>query len=155
MKFSSNFQEEIAKLDLQKEYIVEVRELREKRSLDANAYLWLICGDLAVKMGITKEDVYRQAVKQVGAFVIVPIKDEAIDRWREVWESKGLGWVTDSLGSCKKTRGYSNMIAYYGSSSYNTKEMSTLINYLLAEAKEQGIEYVSQDIRKALEEWRE
>ena len=62
---------------------------KKRRSLDANAYCFVLCQKIAEKISNTKEFVYKQAIKQVGQFEIVPIRDDAVERWIEAWESKG------------------------------------------------------------------
>lgn len=123
-----------------KKYSAELKQDKNKRSLDANAYFWVMCGKLASKLGMAKEAVYRELIKGVGDnFEIVPIKDEAVDKWISNWQSKGIGWVCDTLGE-SKLNGYTNIITYYGSSTYDTKQMSQLINLLVQECKDQDIE---------------
>lgn len=121
-------------------YVAEVKEYRERRSLDANAYCWALIGKLAAALRQRKEDIYRQAIREIGDnFTIVPIRDEAVERWREIWSAKGLGWVSDILGP-SKIQGYTNTVNYYGSSAYDARQMSCLIDALIAECKEQGID---------------
>ena len=136
-------------------YTVEIKRHRKRRSLDANSYFWVLCGKLAAKLGLPKEEVYRSLIKDVGDnFVIVPIKNEAVDKWVENWQSKGLGWVCDIVGE-SKLDGYTNVISYYGSSTYDTKQMSTLISLTTEECRMQNIEVMTpQELSLLLEEWR-
>ena len=55
----------------------------------------------------------------------------------------GLGWVCETLGE-SKVNGYTNVVAYYGSSVYNTKEMSVLVDNIVQEAKQLDIETLSE-----------
>lgn len=136
-------------------YSAELKKHRNRRSLDANAYFWVLCGKLAAKVGVPKDEVYRCLIKDVGDnYVIVPIKNEAVDKWIENWQSKGIGWVCDIIGE-SKLDGYTNVMTYYGSSTYDTKQMSTLINLIVEECKLQGIETMTpQELSLLLEEWR-
>uniref|UniRef100_UPI00402AE40A hypothetical protein n=1 Tax=[Ruminococcus] torques TaxID=33039 RepID=UPI00402AE40A len=128
-----------------KEYNVEIKQYRKKRSLDANAYLWTLCDKISrVIPDTTKEDVYRNAIHDVGVFEIVPIKDEAVERWMDNWKVKGLGWIAEVLHPAK-TDGYTLVINYYGSSTYNAKEMSRLIDNVVMTAKECGVETLTPD----------
>ena len=130
----------VARMQQGKTYVAELKEYRERRSLDANAYCWVLIGKLAAATRQPMEDIYRQAVREIGDnFTIVPIKDEAVERWQEIWSAKGLGWVSDVLGP-SKLAGYTNTVNYYGSSAYDTRQMSCLIDTLIAECREQGIE---------------
>lgn len=118
---------------------------KRKRSLDSNAYAWVLIGKLAAVLHVPKEEVYRQAIREIGDnFEIVPVKDEAVERWRRNWESGHLGWISDIVGPSKMP-GYTNTINYYGSSTYDTRQMSALIDCIVAECKEQGIETMTPD----------
>jgi hypothetical protein len=126
-------------LDDGKKLSVEIKQHREKRSLDANAYLWVLCQKLAEVHRTTKELVYRKFIKDVGQFQIVPIKDEAVEHWIKIWSSNGLGWIAEVLED-SKLPGYKKVISYYGSSAYDTHEMSVLIDEVVQACKEDGIE---------------
>ena len=123
-----------------KVYEADLKEHRKKRSLDANSYAWVLLGKLANKVGLPKEEVYREFVKDVGNnYEILPIRNDAVDKWISNWQSKGIGWVCDILGE-SKLDGYTNVITYYGSSTYDSSQMSKLINLIVDECKTQGIE---------------
>lgn len=126
---------------------------RQKRSNDANSYCWVLCQKIAEKTQIEKEDVYRQAIRAIGAFTPMPIKDAAVERFKEIWAEHGIGWVCDELGK-SKLPGYTTVAAYHGSSTYDTKEMSRLIDYLVDEAKGLGIPLrPAKEISIMLREW--
>ena len=128
-----------------KPYIAELREKRGKRSLDANAYLWVLCQKIAEAVGnITKDDVYRRAVHEVGQFEILPIRVEALDAFIRKWHGHGTGWIAEKQDD-SKLPGYVRVIAYYGSSVYDTQEMSVLLNYIIDEAKQLNIETATPD----------
>lgn len=132
---------------------IEAKEHKEKRSLDANAYCWCLIGKLANKLNIKPIEVYREHIKDTAVYEIVPVKDEAIDRFTRSWESNGLGWQVVNIGE-SKFRGFHNLQIFYGSSSYNTKEMSQLINNIVEDCKLQGIETKSpEEIKSLLESW--
>jgi len=127
-----------------KKWEIGIKPYRKPRSLNANAYLWRLCDDIAKAISITKEDVYRTAVREVGVFQIVPIRDDAVDRWMHVWSDKGLGWFSEKMDGCR-LEGYSKTINYYGSSVYNTAEMSRLVDYIVQQANEIGLETKTPD----------
>lgn len=129
---------------------VEVNIKRNLRSHNANSYCWALCTELARALRISKEEVYRQAIKSIGAFTPVPIKAEAIERYKAIWSAHGVGWVVENLGKCKNLPGYETLACYHGSSTYDTKEMSALLNFLLDAAKEQGIDVISEADRDLL-----
>ena len=138
-----------------KEYVAEIKEYRKRRSLDANAYCWQLIGKLSEKLGIPPEQVYREAIKDVGGnYEVCPIRNDALDKWVEIWSSKGLGWVCEEIGK-SKINGYTNTRCFYGSSCYDTKQMSRLIDIIVGECKAQGIETLSPaEIARLEEKWR-
>lgn len=118
---------------------VSVKEYREKRSLSQNDYFWLLCGKLSEKLTRSKENIYKDLVKDYGVYEILPIKNEAVESFIYRWSKNGLGWFTEDMGESKLS-GYTKLIAYYGSSTYNSKEMTRLLNAVLQECKDQGIQ---------------
>lgn len=140
-------------IEKRKALIVDIKQYRQRRSLDANAYLWVLAHQIAEVLRSTKEDIYRRAIKEVGQFEILPIKNEAVERWLEVWKGKGIGWFAEVMEE-SKLPGYTKVISYYGSSCYDTKEMSVLIDHLITDAKEAGIDVITEDEKNLLlQEW--
>lgn len=126
-------------------YDLEVTEHRQKRSLDANAYCWVLINKIADAIRITPKEIYRQAIQNIGGnYEIIPIKEEAAERFRQIWESQGLGWPCVDMGK-SKIKGYRNLRAYYGSSTYDTRQMSMLIDNLIQDCKALDIETLSPD----------
>ena len=131
-----------------KELSISLKPYAPRRTLTQNAYMWVLIGDLAKALKLGKDEVYRSFVKDYGVYEVLPLKDEAVKRFINIWESRGLGWVCDTIGPCK-TSGYSYVMAYYGTSSYNSKEMSAIIDAVVAECEEQGISTMSvEDIKR-------
>lgn len=118
---------------------VEIKKWRKKRSLDANAYAWVLIDKIAQATGVSKTEVYRKVIREIGGVSeIVCVRTEAVDKLREGWEAHGLGWQTDVMPS--KIKGCTNVVLYYGSSTYDTKQMSALIDSLVQDAQALGIE---------------
>lgn len=117
---------------------IKIGKYREKRSSDANAYCWVLIGKLAEKLNIPKDEVYRNAIKQIGGnYEVVCVLNEAVDKLCNGWMKNGIGWQTDTMPS--KIKGCTNVILYYGSSTYDTASMSRLINIIVDDCKEHGI----------------
>ena len=129
---------------------------RERRSLDANAYAWVLMDRLAEKTGVSKEEIYRESVKNIGGNAyIYPIRKDAVEAYIRHWEHNGLGWIAQSLGE-SKLEGYVNVISYYGSSEYDTAQMSRLIDNVVQDAKALGIETMPpKELDALLEHWGE
>lgn len=143
----------INKSDISK-YDLRIEKRRKKRSLDANAYMWVLIGKLAEKLRITPEEVYRQHIIDTAAYYIQPVRDDTLERWIEIWESKGKGWIVEVIGP-SKNKGWTNCRNYYGSSMYDSKEMSFLIDEVVQSCKQQGIETMTpEEIEKLKVAWR-
>jgi len=122
----------------------EVERKRKKRSNDANAYFFVLADKLSERLNIPKTEIYRNYIKEIGGVSeIVCVKDEAVEKLCKGWERNGLGWQTDTLPS--KIKGCTNVVLYYGSSTYNTEQMSRLINLIVEDCKTQGIETRTPD----------
>ena len=123
---------------------VEIKRHRHKRSLDANAYCWTLCNKIADKMCddgeiTTKEDVYRESIREVGLYKDFPnMAPDDAKTLCHAWQMLGTGWITEQVdfsrdGECLTVR------CYYGSSQYNTKQMSRLIDNLIQDCEALGI----------------
>lgn len=137
MELSSKI-EAISPINHDAEYDIEIKKHRQHRSLNANAYMWVLAEKIADVTHSTREEVYRKAIREVGKFTDVAVSNKATGDLVKGWSNKGIGWFTDTfdsrLANCNRVR------LYYGSSSYNTKEMSRLIDDLVDEAKTLNIE---------------
>lgn len=142
--------------DLRDGYLsVEVKRYREKRSLDANAYAWVLLGKMADKltqMGtpISKDELYEQELRKYGQGAVIklsptsPVKPDDLLRGFRIWEAH--------------EKMYSELNRYYrvwvGSSHYNTEEMSVFIDGIIEDAKELGIETLPPaELERMLAQW--
>lgn len=134
---------------------IEIKPYRARRSLDANAYAWVLIDKIAENQCVTKEEVYRESIKNIGGnSEIVCVKNEAVERLCEGWRRNGIGWQTDTFPS--KIDGCTNVILYYGSSVYDTKQMSLLLENLIQDCKTLGIQTESPEMIAKMESlWRE
>lgn len=133
-------------------YDFEIKEHRKKRSLDANAYAWVLIGKLADAMRIPPTIVYKNAIQNIGGnYEIIPIREAAAEKFKEVWEKQGLGWPCVDMGP-SKIPSYRNLRAYYGSSTYDTRQMSQLIDALIQDCKALDIETLSDEKLSAMME---
>lgn len=122
-----------------KPYTIIIKEYKNKRSKDANAFFWEFCGKLAAKTRIPKEKIYRDLIKEIGDnHETVCVQNKAVDKLISGWSHNGLGWVAETIPS--KIDGCTNVLLYYGSSTYSTEQMSRLIDLLLQECEQQDID---------------
>ena len=126
-----------------------VKKKATPRSLNANAMCWAMCQKIAEKLGITKEEVYRKCITEVGDYTPLPIKAEAVEDFQRIWSSHGIGWICQVVDN-SKIEGYKLVFAYAGSSTYDTKQMSRLIDCIMQEAETLGIETLTDRERSLL-----
>lgn len=119
---------------------VEIKQHRDRRSLDANAYCWVLVQKIAESIQQVPDNVYRKFIRDVGQCQYMPVKNEAVDKFIEIWGERGIGWFAEKAWDTKGIPGYTTVKAYYGSSCYDTKEMSVLIDEIVRECKEMGID---------------
>ena len=131
----------------------EIERKKKKRSLDANAYFFVLADKLSEKLCMPKEEIYRDCIKEIGGVSeTVCARNEAVQKICEGWRHNGLGWQAETFPS--KIEGCTNVILYYGSSTYDTEQMSRLINRIVEECKIQGIETRTPDeIAEMLSLW--
>lgn len=124
----------------EKDLDLDLKKHRKKRSKNANDYLWVLCEEIAKNQGITKEEVYRKQIREVGVYEPLPVREDAIDRFDAAWRQKGIGWFTEIVDD--SFPGYKKVFAYYGTSVYNTEEMSRVINAAVEDCRALGIEVI-------------
>lgn len=136
-----------------KTYDVTIKEHRDRRSLDANAYFWTLLDKLAGVLRIKKEDLYRQYIRDIGGnSETVCVQERAVEKLIDGWRHNGIGWQTDTMPS--KIKGCVNVTLYYGSSTYDTAQMSRLIDMVVQDCKDQSIETLPPDkLAGMMEEW--
>ena len=135
---------------------IELKKWYKKRSSDANSYCWVLCDKIAKELSkegtvITKEKIYQDAILQIGTFEAFIVKERTFENFKRVWEKQGLGFLVQEVSrkdKCIKVN------CYYCSSTYDSKEMSLLINLLVDLAKSLNVETKSQaELKSLLESW--
>lgn len=139
------------------ELTITAKKKRKKRSLDANAYFWVLVFQIAEKMQdektmVTKEDVYKKYIRAVGVYTPLAVQEKAVDDFIKAWQNNGTGWICEvvdsTLDGCKK------VFAYYGSSTYDTKQMSRIIDMAIQDAEALGIETMPPaELESLLQQW--
>lgn len=138
IELDSDFRSEFDELH-DTEVDVKVTKHRVKRSLDANAYAWVLVDKIAQKRRMSKAEVYRNAIREIGGVSeVVCIQNRAVKTMKDVWTRNGIGWQVEEMES--KIEGCTNLILYKGSSVYDSRQMSALIDSLVQDAKSIGIE---------------
>ena len=139
----------LLKLDRDKLYDIKINEHRNKRSLNANAYSWVLMEKLAKALHSDKDKIYIQMLQRYGVFTHMIVKPNVADRIVEEWR------YAEKLGNVKAngTEGV-QLLCYFGSSNYDSKEMSRFIDGIVSECKELEIETMTPEQLDILkEEW--
>ena len=128
---------------------VEVKKWRNRRSLDANAYFWLLTGKIAEVLKTDKDSVYLDLLDQFVVFTHVIVKPEVVPRMKQEWRLiKELGEVTVNGKTGVQLQ------CFFGSSSYDSKEMSRLVDGAIQVAESLSIPTLPDaDVKKMKEEW--
>ncbi len=141
--------EEMPTEDLGGDLRLTVKKWKEKRSLNANALLWKMLGDIARELQTDKWEVYLQMLKRYGKFTYVLVHPKAVDALKNTWrETEVLGEI--DVNGVKAVQ----VLCYYGTSQMDSGEFSKLIDGVKSEMVEMGLEPpCSEDLRRAIENY--
>lgn len=148
MKILSEFiykDKKIITIEISKNEEIEVK--RKKRSKSANSYFWTLLQKLCEELNLDVIQEYKKRVKDLGIFRQWEIDTKNVPTFVQTWEGKGIAWfceIVEEIG--EKTI----INSYYGSSSYNSKQMSTLIDNLVQDCVSVGIQTMSDEEIKEL-----
>ena len=137
-------------VEQEKDKTWELKEQRGKRSLDANGMLWACLQEIATAVRSDKWSVYLQMLKRYGKFDYVIVKKKAVEMMKRQWrELEEVGEI-DIHGE-KAVQ----LLCYYGSSTYDRKEFSVLLDGVISEMKEIGLTPPpDRQTRELLEKWK-
>lgn len=130
---------------------IEIKKWYKKRSKDANAYLWVLIEKLSQKLNISRIEAYKKHIYEAGTYQELTMPEEAMERFSKIWQNNGIGWFCE-----KSVNEYGEIVlrAYFGSSTYNTKEMTRLLDSVIQDCKSQNIETKPQaEIDSLLAQW--
>ena len=145
----TKFLQEIFNLDKNTIYDVKINKHREKRSLNANAYLWELCTQIGDILRKSKEEVYLDMLVDYGQSIMVSVlSDVKLNGFYKYYKEAGK-----SILNGKKFTHYK---IYKGSSEYDTKEMSILLDGVVQEARQLGIRTKEdEELEKMIDKWKE
>lgn len=128
--------------------IWEIKEHKEKRSLNANAYLWVLVGKIADRLRASKDEVYLRCLKLYGQSEVVSVlSDIDVRGYFKYFDEIGKGHVNG--------REFTHYKVFKGSSEYDSKEMAVLIDGVISEAKELDIETLPpHEIERMKQRWK-
>lgn len=124
---------------------VDIKRHRNRRSLSSNNYAWELIDRLAEKLHQPKTDVYREAIRDLGGIsVYLGIREEAVEKFTRSWTKDHLGRQVEVIPGSEKP-GWVNVRVYYGSSEFDTAQMSRFLDNLIQDAEAQGIPTISPE----------
>ena len=128
---------------------LELKPYRAKRSLDSNAYAWVLLDKLSEKLRIPKVTIYREIIKDVGGnSETVCVTNGAVKRLCEGWSKIGIGWISETFPS--KIDGCTNVILYIGSSTYDTAQMHRFLDLIIEICEENDIDTITPNEKARL-----
>lgn len=133
---------------------VKAVKWRNRRSIDANNYMWELLSEIAPLLHTTKEELYRQELLKYGSFMYLPGTGEDAERLKSVFRivvNRGDTILTTPSG--KEMKLY-QLQCFKGSSIYDSLEMSRLIDGVVEDARALGIDTMTpEEIRQMKERW--
>lgn len=150
---SLNIEEEPGEIESLKDkrLRIKITQDRKHRSLDANALLWHCIGKIAKSFSPPRDkwDIYLDELRKYGKYTYILMDEKAVESFKQMWRETEVVGEVDVNG-----RKAIQLLCYYGSSTYNTKEFSVLLDGVIEDMKEIGLQPpIPRDIRSALEEW--
>ena len=116
----------------------EIKEKREKRSLSQNSYAWELITKIGNILRLSKEEIYLQMLEDYGQSILIPVKKgEKPNGYFKYYK-----YETSSILNGKEADWYK---IYKGSSEFDSKEMTILIDGIIQECKQLGIETLTPD----------
>ena len=136
-------------LEQDKEKLFEIKEHKEKRSLNANAYAWALMGKIADVLRNSKEEIYLAMLKRYGQSELVSVLSNIdVAGYFKYFEVAGT--------SILNNKEFTHYKVFKGSSEYDTREMSILIDGIVSEAKELNIETLPpNEIQRLKDLWQQ
>lgn len=129
-----------------KDLDLDLRPHREKRSLDANAYYYVLLSKMAEKLQTSVNELHNMTLSRYGypeiyenALVTMALRADIDPNRLEGIHLKSTGHITTN----SKGTDFMNYIVMRGSHTFNTLEMSHLIDGVISEAKELGIDTIA------------
>ena len=152
--FSVNEQSVVKSIDSIKDcekLSIEAKQYREQRSNNANRLLWDCLGKIASAMNppVDKWDVYLDMLKHYGKYTYICVKPNAVEAMKAQWRECEVVGEIDINGQEAV-----QMLCYFGSSTYDTKEFSVLLDGVISTMEQMGLQTpAEQEMQRALEQW--
>lgn len=139
--------------DLRKADIrLTARRWRVQRSLSANAYFWVLCGKIALRLAESSERIYEDLLRSYGT---LDVRDDGMVDELRLLSEFDVNLVKGHWRPYDSDEHYTYYLRLKGSSRYTTTEMAHLIEGTISEAKQLGIETLPPDeLERMLNAWK-
>ena len=128
----------LSELKDDKRYDVTIKEHREHRSLDSNAYAWSLITQIADEMRADKQQIYEYMLVKYG-------QSETVSVLSSINISGYFKYYTAVGTATLNGKEFTHYRIYKGSSEFDTREMSIFIDGVVADAQELGIDTRTPD----------
>lgn len=122
--------------------ILEINKYYPPRSNQANKKMWAVCRQIAEEMSkefsITDIEIYQKAIRDGNEYQDIDIPNDELEERMRMWGARGIGWFSEEMSPAPEG-GKVTVRQYYGSSSYNSRQMSALIRRLIDDAANIGL----------------
>lgn len=135
-------------LNQKEDTLFEIKEYKEKRSLNANNYAWKLMTEIGNVLRKSKEEVYLQMLVDYG-------QRETISMLSSI-DPRGFFKYYKKAGTSRlNNKEFTHYYIFKGTSEYDTKEMSIFIDGVVQEAEQLGIQTKTpQEIARLKEMWK-
>lgn len=132
---------------------IEIKKAQKHRSMEANRYAWVLIDQIAARQHVKKSEIYRNAIRDIGGVSEDMImKAEAVKVFREIWQKQGLGNQVEIVE--EDPFGWATIRVYFGSSTYDSAQMSALLDSLIQDAEAIGIPTITpKEEERMLGKW--
>lgn len=142
--------EAINNLTLCEKLTIIAKKFRQKRSLDANAYCWVLMTKIAEVIDSSKDEVYEDMLQKYGflyqddeGYIPVTVK-AGVD----------MSKIQGHWKFYKSNGKFDSYLMIKGTSEYDSAEMAKFIDRIIEEAKELGIETLTPaELDRMKAEW--
>ena len=129
----------IITVEIGKDEEIEVK--KKKRSKKANAYYWSLLQELCFELNLDVIQEYKNRVKELGIFQTFVLDTKNLPTFDYLWSNNGIAYFTEKV---EENGNKTTINAYYGSSSYNSKQFSRLLDNLIQDCKSVGIQTLDE-----------
>ena len=133
---------------------IQIKKAVKHRSLEANRYAWALIDQIAAKTRLKASEVYRNAIRDIGGVSKeMFMQADAVETFRQIWEKGHMGNQVEIVDE-DRIMGWTSIRVYFGSSTYDSAQMSALLDSLIQDAEALGIPTITpKEEERMLGKW--